>query len=364
MTENNEGHLAAELLEVQRTLGWMDLVIGNITDAVYVVDHEYRLVFANQYFSEMVNIPRVFLFGRKIDEVFKLQSKDDPNKKLLSKKEKTKITEHNNTSTYEWTDNGSHKIFKISSRFIATIKQTVYIAKDITSEYEIAVMQSNFINIASHQLRTPMTAIMMYANMLHDGYAGSIDDEQKMMVKNIVTSSERMISLINDILLISRVQNGEENLKLKDGILSELLVSLENEMKPKLDEKNINFHTDYSVSANKVRCNKFILHEIISNLLTNGIQYTPEAGTVTLQVETTETDVRILVSDTGIGIPDEYISSVYDQFSRAPNAFEVFNEGTGLGLYIVKTMIDQINGTINCDSEIHKGTTFTVTFPI
>lgn len=364
MRENRDIALASELLKVQRTLGWMDLVIGNITDAVYVVDKDSRLIFVNQYFSDILNVSRIFLLGRKLNEVFDTKLIREHNTEFLLSPEPSNDTKDKSTNICEWQTRDQHKIFNISSRYITTIKQTVFIAKDITTEYELSVMKSNFINIASHQLRTPMTTIMVYAHMLHDGYGGKIDDKQNILVKNIIDSSERMISLINDILLISRVQNGEENLNARDGKLIEAINTLEAELKPKLNDKHLQFETDYSVGVKNVHCNKFLVHEILSNLLTNGIQYTPMGGIISLKIKTTKNKVKITVSDNGIGIPNDYMPEIYKQFSRAQNAFEIFNEGTGLGLYIVKIMVDQINGTIDCISEVNKGTTFTVVFPI
>ncbi len=173
-----------------------------------------------------------------------------------------------------------------------------------------------------------------------------------------------MISLINDILLISRVQNGEEDLQDKNSTLIDVLKSIETELKPKLNDKHLHFETSYSAGVNDVQCNKFLIREILSNLLTNSIQYTPKNGVISMKVITTKNEVKISISDSGIGIPKDYISEMYRQFSRAQNAFEVFNEGTGLGLYIVKIMIDQISGTIDCTSEVNKGSNFDVVFPV
>lgn len=363
MPKDYSKSLERELLAVQRTLGWMDLVIGSITDAVYVVDRDDRLVFVNQYFSDLLGVPRVFLLGKNLSEVFDLKLKDDLDKEFLASDKVDSDSGEGTSNIFTWYTRDINKIFKVSCRFIDTIQQTVYIAKDITREYEISVMKSNFINIASHQLRTPMTAIMLYANMLKDGYAGTIDSGQYKLVKTIVQSSERMISLINDILLISRVQNGEEDLTIKDSTLIETLNFITDEIEPEIRSKQLNLNVDYAEGIHAVKCNDFIIHEILNNLITNAIQYTPAGGTISVKVEVLEGSVKIAVKDTGIGIPKDYIPQIYQQFLRAPNAFSVFNEGTGLGLYVVKMCVDQINGTIECESEINRGTTFTIVFP-
>lgn len=364
MAKNSEVAIAAELLEVQRTLGWMDLVIGNITDAVYVTDHNERLVFVNQCFSDIVGVPRVFLLGQTVAEAFPTSLKYDPNNQFLPNLGTPNDTEGSDTNIYERVENEKLKIYKISCRFIPTIEQTVHIAKDITTEYEMSVMKNDFINIASHQLRTPMTAIMTYSHMLYQGYGGQLDADQKQLAERIVVSSERMISLINDILLISRLQNGEENLQNKDGSFKDVFNILESELESKLSEKKIKFKTSYPEGIEKVKCNKFLIHEILSNLLINGIQYTPSGGKLAMKAVTEEKKVKIIITDNGIGIPKEDIPNIFNQFTRADNAFKAFNEGTGLGLYVVKIIADLINAKIDCSSRLNKGTTFTVAFPL
>lgn len=364
MLESTDSALSAELLEVQRTLGWMDVVMGSISDSVYVVDDDLRLIFVNQAFSNLLETPRVFLLGQKIEEVFQIKIKTNPQKEFLSADSLLELNSDSGLNVFDWTGPKSQRVFKISHQFIPTISQTVSIAKDITTEYEQSVIKSNFINIASHQLRTPMTAIMTYAHILHDGYAGGMEEKQEKLAKTIINSSERMITLINDILLITRIQNGEADLKDKDTTLGAVLDNLHIEIGPNIKNKKINLKTTYSPKAKQYTCNKFIFYEILSNLMTNAVQYTPLGGSITVEAKMFNGRVSISVKDTGIGIPDDYVHKIFDQFSRANNAFEVFNEGTGLGLFVVKMLLDQVDGKISCVSQLNKGSIFKVSFPL
>ncbi|MGI9027553.1 MAG: sensor histidine kinase [Candidatus Saccharimonadales bacterium] len=364
MADITSDSLSKKLLEVQRSLGWMDIVLGSITDAVYVTDKNQRLIFANQSFSNLLRVPRVFLLGKNLDDVFSPQLKPDPQMEFLTNPGIPEANSATGANVYKWAQDDQQYIFKISYRIIPTTRQTVYIAKDITEEYELSFIKSNFINIASHQLRTPMTAIMTYAHMLHDGMGGALDTNQKKLTKTIVSSSERMIELINDILLITRIQNGDTNLLAKDGLLIDVLVAVESEQQNKIQKKKLHFVKVYGKGIQKITCNTFVTQEIVSNLIANAVQYTPEDGYISIKVKLQNGQVVIVISDNGIGVPAKDIPTIFDQFSRAHNAFEVFNEGTGLGLYIVKTLIKQAKGTITCDSELNKGTTFKVTFPV
>ncbi len=356
--------LSRELLEVQRTLGWMDIVLGNITDAVYVTDKNQRLVFANQFFSDLLGVPRIFLLGKNLDDMFSPKLKSDPQKEFIASPVMPEADNVTGAHVYKWVQDDRQYIFKIYCRIIHTTSQTLYIAKDITEEYEQSLLMSNFINIASHQLRTPMTAIMTYAHLLHDGFRGALEPSQKELTKIIISSSERMIKLINDILLITRIQNGETSLLAKDGLLTDVLVTVETEQQNTIQKKRMHFVKVCGKGVNKITCNTFVTQEIVSNLIANALQYTPEDGRISIKVKLQKSQVVIDVSDNGIGVPAKDLPTIFDQFSRADNALEVFNEGTGLGLYVVKTLVNQIKGTITCDSELNKGTTFKVTFPV
>lgn len=364
MFDITSSSLSMKLLEVQRALGWMDIVLGNITDAVYVTDKDNVLIFANQSFSNLLKTPRVFLLGKKLDEVFTPQIKLDPQQEFLGSSVKSEPEDTTDTNIYKWIQDKQKYIFKISCRSIHTTCQTLYIAKDITDEYELSLLKSNFMNIASHQLRTPMTAIMTYAHMLHDGFGGALDPNQKKLTKTIISSSERMTKLINDILLITRIQNGETGLLVKDGLLIDILAAVEAEQLNFIQKKRMHFVKVYAKNIQKVTCNTFVTQEIVSNLLANALQYTPQDGDITVNVKLLHNQVIISVSDNGMGIPAKDLPTIFDQFSRAHNALEAFNEGTGLGLYVVKTLVKQIKGTITCTSKLNVGTSFKVTFPV
>ena len=364
MTENNGHALQAELLEVQRTLGWMDLVIAHITDAVYVVDDQSKLIFVNQYFADIIGTPRVFLLGKEIESVFQTRAVADPDKQFKANEPALEAYREALVTLQEWTTADTTRIFKVSNQFIDTIKQTVYIAKDITTEYEVSIMKNSFINIASHQLRTPMTAIMTYAHMLHDGYGGDLNPAQLKLSDRIVSSSERMITLVNDILLISRLQNGEETLQRHDGTLGDVFTALETELRPKVLEQRLVFTMHYSAKIAAVKCSKFLIHEVLANVLANAVQYTPANGLVTLKATIVAGKVKISITDTGIGIPSDFLPKIFNQFTRAENAFSIFNEGTGLGLYVVKIIADLLKGTVQCTSKIDAGTKFLVIIPV
>nr|MDQ3018702.1 PAS domain-containing sensor histidine kinase [bacterium] len=329
--------------------------------AVYVIDKDSRIVFANQYFSDVLNIPRVFLLGEILSDIFDVEL----DKKLTAEISYTGMQNYEEAEIYSWKTLNEKRTFRISKKYIKTTKQIVYLAKDITREQELSAMKNNFINIASHQLRTPMTAIMLNSHILKDFYSDDETTSQpKELAETISRSAERMTRLIDDILNITKIQNESlykanfEHTNMKDVV--ELV---HHDVKDQLHSKNLLFSVKISKSLPVFKCDRSAVHEIISNLVTNAVQYTPDAGTITVSAKVDGKYIAITVKDTGIGVPAEAVSRIYDQFARADNAFEAFNEGTGLGLYLVKLLLMKIGGSIECDSKLNIGTAFTVKIP-
>ncbi|MDL2363228.1 MAG: PAS domain-containing sensor histidine kinase [Patescibacteria group bacterium] len=361
MPNDARHYIAEELLEVQRTLGWMDLVIGNIKDAVCVTDANNHLIFVNECFAELVETPRVFLLGQIFQDVFPITKVAESPEEITPENKLNGSGE--NQGVYEWRNkNDKPVIIRVSSRQLPTTDQIVYMIQNITREYELARMKTDFIDLASHQLRTPMTAIMTYSHMLQQGYAGELNDDQLKLATTIVRSSERMIRLVNDLLLITRVQNEQDYLQYKLIDFTAVFEQIRTELLPRLTEEKLAMKIDIP-SKIELESDPSVLHEIFSNLVVNAVQYTPKKGAITVTVHTKKDDVIVAIKDTGIGIPKEHQQHLYNQFSRADNALKAYPEGTGLGLYMIKILLGKIGGTIDCESELGKGTTFTVCIP-
>lgn len=362
MPKGPADYRARELLEIRRTLGWMDLVIGSIADAVYVVDEDRKLVFTNQYFSDLVGSHRVFLLGHDLEDVFK------PNSIVIKGGEYAGINPSNDDGKHvyigEWTNrDGISMTFKISSQLLSSTRQTVFLAQDITYEFETSVMKSKFMDLASHQLRTPLTAISTYTYMLNDGYAGPLNDKQQQLVETIIHSTERMNQLVDGLLDITRIQNEGRVRLVEDIDLAHLLSTVHHEFLPRLNKKHIQFRLKFPQKDIRLTSDPTALKEIFSNLLDNALRYTPERGHVSIEVSTHKDHVCVRVQDNGIGIPKDEIPQLFKQFSRANNALEINPEGTGLGLYMIKLLLDRIGGGIKIDSQLGEGTAFTVTLP-
>ena len=198
--------------------------------------------------------------------------------------------------------------------------------------------------------------------MLNDGFAGDLTSSQLKLSGTVVEASERMIRLINDLLAITRIQNSHSHTRTQTVMLSSLLRKIENELHPSMQRKDLQFETSLG-NAHSITSDESYLHEMLSNLIVNAIQYPPSRGKITVTMVRDGNKLRIAVIDTGIGIPKKYITTMFDQFTRADNALLEHPAGTGLGLYIVKLLADKLGATIDCQSTVGRGTTFIVSVP-
>jgi PAS domain S-box-containing protein len=239
------------------------------------------------------------------------------------------------------------------------------IARDITKEQEVDRAKTEFVSLASHQLRTPLSAIKWYAEMLMDEDAGKMNKEQKNYVQEIYKGNERMVDLVNSMLSVSRLEMGTFAIEPVGTDITETAEMVVKELTPQIKEKKQKFTKEYDKKLPKdYMADPKLLKIILQNLLSNSVKYTPEKGNVALIIKTDDKNIKIMVSDTGYGIPKEEQDKIFTKLFRAYNVRAMDTEGTGLGLYLIKSIVDNVGGKIWFQSEDGIGTTFNVTLPI
>ena len=236
--------------------------------------------------------------------------------------------------------------------------------RDITLEHEVDRMKSEFISLASHQLRTPLSAIKTYSHMLVDGFMGEVSPSQKKALRTIISATNRMNELISTLLNITRIESGTiavtPRLLLMDKTVEEVL----KEVSLMAADKSITLTTtSVGKGLMSIKTDNLILKEIITNLVSNAIKYTPDAGSVTVIVKPRAHDIIVSVVDTGWGIPKYAQDQIFSKFFRAHNIVKRETTGTGLGLYLVRGLLDRLGGKIWFESEEGKGTTFSFALP-
>ncbi len=241
------------------------------------------------------------------------------------------------------------------------------ILHDITREKVIEKMKTEFVSLAAHQLRTPLSAIKWALRMLLDGDLGKITDEQRDFVEKTYKSNERMISLINDFLDITRIEEGRYLYKPTLESIENLIQFVINAYKEEIERKNLEL--DFKKPEKKLPRAVVDVEKIrlaIENLLDNAVRYTPPGGrvTISLRYAEKEKEIEFSIKDTGVGIPKDQQERVFAKFFRGVNVMRMETEGTGLGLFIAKNIIEAHGGKIWFESEEGKGTTFYFTLPL
>lgn len=235
--------------------------------------------------------------------------------------------------------------------------------RDITKEQEIDRAKTEFVSLASHQLRTPLSAINWYAEMLLAGDAGEINDEQREYLNEVYQGNQRMVDLINSLLNVSRLELGTFAVDPEDTDVLALAESVLSELAPQIKERSITLTKHFDTTIPHLFADPKLVRMVVQNLASNAVKYTPPGGAVTVTIGQTSDAVAIDVQDTGLGIPQADQYKIFSKLFRATNARESDTDGTGLGLYIVKSVVEHAGGTIRFSSTEGKGTTFYVRLP-
>ena len=225
--------------------------------------------------------------------------------------------------------------------------------------------KDEFVSIASHQLRTPLTALKGYTGMLLDGDAGPVSDKQREYLTEIKNANDRMINLITALLNVSRVDLGVFVVEPEPVNLTEVAESVLKENEVRISDKKLAVTTNFEKDLPSINADLNIIRMILQNLLSNAMKYTPAEGKIIFDIKNDGHNILISVADTGYGIPENVQSKIFTKMFRADNARVKDPDGTGLGLYIIKETIEKTGGKIWFESPgENKGSTFYVTIPL
>ncbi|MBU0577732.1 PAS domain S-box protein [Patescibacteria group bacterium] len=233
---------------------------------------------------------------------------------------------------------------------------------DITERKEIDKAKSEFVSLASHQLRTPLTSIKWLVEAVLQ--KGSLDKLQKEYLQDALGSNERMIKLVNDLLNISRLEAGVINVTPKKTDISEFVNELIKESRFMAKENNQTIKFTKPKKKIIAHMDRQLIGQVISNLISNALKYSKKNTTVTVLLKKQTDKITISITDKGIGISKEDQGKLFTRFFRSIEATQISTTGSGLGLYIIKKILNICNGSIKCKSAPAKGSTFTVTLPI
>ena len=241
----------------------------------------------------------------------------------------------------------------------------ILVLRDVTRERELDKIKTDFISVVSHELRTPLTSIKGYTDLLLSGATGELSDLQSEFLGIIQSSTTRLSNLINDILDISRIESGSIQIKHEPIDYRAIVSDTLRLMKAAADEKQISMDASLPESIPPIRGDSDKVTQVLANLVSNAIKYTPEGGWVKVSLEVTgEASVTTCVADSGIGVTEEDQKKLFQKFFRADNTSTREAGGTGLGLVIAKTIIELLGGAIWVESDRGQGSRFFFTLPL
>ncbi len=235
------------------------------------------------------------------------------------------------------------------------------VIQDITEHVKLDNMRKEFVADVSHELKTPITSIMGYADTLLEGeYDKQTQDK---FINVIATEARRMAKLVTDLLALSRFDNNQVQVQKEEFDLGELVKRCQEKVQLEINKKH--HHVECFVTANvpPVYADKYGIERVVLNILTNSIKYTKEEGNIKIYVGFVYNDAYIKVIDNGMGIPDEDLTRIFDRFYRVDKARTREMGGTGLGLSIAKEILDKNEGSIDIKSEQGKGTEVVIRVP-
>lgn len=342
------------------------LAIENSSEGIIITDPEGTVIFANPAVSKITGFENESTPGKKLEEIWGLQLDKEKYPDLWHTVKDEKQTFEGELETHRQSGEQYYSHVSISPVIGEDdeIEFFVSIQRDISHEKEVDRMKTEFISLASHQLRTPLSAMRWFLEMLLNGDAGKLKKEQEEMITNIDESNQRMIALVNGLLNISRIESGRIIIDPEPTDLRELIQNVIDEMGPRIKEKEIAVVVSMHKDLGKVAVDPKLTREVYRNLLTNAVKYSPAGSQVEILVSKDEENIISQVTDQGVGIPQKDQDQIFQKFHRGSNVVKTETDGTGLGLYLTKSIVESQDGKIWFESEEEKGTSFWFTIPL
>jgi signal transduction histidine kinase len=236
--------------------------------------------------------------------------------------------------------------------------------RDKSRQLEIANQhKSEFLANMSHELRTPLNAIIGFSEVLLERMFGELNEKQDDYLKDIFTSGKHLLSLINDILDLSKIEAGRMELDLGDFDAAQALANAMTLVRERAQTHGIGLKLEADAGIGEIRADERKFKQILLNLLSNAVKFTPDGGKVVVRAILTETGIQVAVSDTGVGISAEDQQVVFDEFKQVGRHYTNKHEGTGLGLALTKRFVELHGGTLSLQSAPGVGSTFTFFIP-
>ncbi|MDR5693696.1 MAG: ATP-binding protein [Armatimonadota bacterium] len=348
----------ASIEEINNLKKVEEAILESIGDAVVAVDMEGRIMFFNRAAEALTGYTASESLGRPFGEILAMTREPKDSSRALRSPGISTLT----------TRDGRAVPVRERVRLIedgsGTVTGCLILLRDMTHEEEFERAKSEFVGIASHELRTPLSAMRWSLEMVLESGRETIPPQHYQFVSLAYESTLRMIDLVEELLDVSRIEQGRLTLEPVEVSIEGLTEELVKECLPLANQRQIHLEWHKRTSPiPKVLVDRRRMRQVIENLLINGIKYTPEGGKVSVELGVEDGHVVLEVRDTGIGIPLPQQPYLFTKFFRGSNAVKSGIEGTGLGLFIAKHIVEASGGTIGFTSQEGHGSTFWVRLP-
>lgn len=368
--------LSAEKLKAEIAQAKEEAILLSIGDGLIATDEKGNIVLINKTAEKLLDIKSEDIAGKGIAEIIPIEDEKGmpipPESRPVNMALADRCDPCHATPGINYYYTRKDKT-RFPVEFMVTpvvldgkVIGAIEVFRDVTREQEIDKAKTEFVSIASHQLRTPLSSVSWYVEMLLAGDTGELNIAQKKYLGEVYNGNQRMVKLVNDLLNVSRLELGTFIINPEPINIVELAQSVAGEQKPQIDQKKITFSLVLEKNIPEISADPKLLRMVAQNLLSNAVKYTPEKGKVKLSLYFDDKKKAIIleVSDSGYGIPKNQRDKIFTKFFRADNAREKDTEGAGLGLYIAKSIIDRTGGVVRFESKENVGTTFHVTLPL
>lgn len=344
------GEMKRKLNEVNRQKREIEAILLHMNDGILAFDEKGNIMHINPAAKKLLEIEKENTF----DEIFK------------------RFNANINMETIMYLDNWAEQKINIGEKtinlFLASYKDEndlssgiIAVIQDITEHAKLDNMRKEFVADVSHELKTPITSIIGYADTLQDG---EYDKETRQRFLSVISSEgRRMADLVSDLLTLSRYDNKKMKREVTEFDLGELAKKCQEKLELEIEKKKQNVECYVTADVPPIKADKNGIERVILNVLSNAIKYTPEQGNIKIYVGFVYNDAYIKIIDSGIGIPKEDIGRIFERFYRVDKARSREMGGTGLGLSIAKEIIEQNKGSIDVKSEYGKGTEVVIRIP-
>jgi len=334
-------------------------IINYLTAGILVFDKNNQLVLINSQAEKLFGVKREEILGRRLFELNSFPS-FRPLVSLLGGEIK-KI---------------QNKELEITKKLILGVSSipmivqqekigTLVILHDITREKLVEMMKSEFVTLAAHQLRTPTSALKWSLRLLLDGDLGTVPKNQREILEKMYYTNEKSINLVKDLLNVARIEEGKFLSKITLSSIEEVIQSVVEVYSDEIKKRKLKFEFEKPLAPlPKVMLDVDKMKIAVGNLIDNAVRYTLPGGRITVSLAEKEKEIEVQIQDTGLGIPENQQSKMFTKFFRAENVMKIETEGTGLGLFITKYIIEAHGGRIWFESGEGEGTVFYFTIPI